>query len=138
MTDFVHTKNADFATFFMRYYVLPFDTWASLSHDQFDYVMRFETLADDFEHVLRQLGLQPERPLPFVNQTADRRREFEAYYPPRTRSRARRVFGPYMARWGYTFPLEWGIAGPTVLDRVAYRMFSFYAQLYWRLVRPRI
>jgi len=49
MTRFVRRTGADFPTFFLHYYVLPYDTWASLAHHRFGLVMRFETLADDFE-----------------------------------------------------------------------------------------
>ncbi len=64
MTRFVRRTDADFATFFLRYYVLPYDTWASLAHRRFEFVVRFETLAEDFEKVLRLLGVEPRRPLP--------------------------------------------------------------------------
>jgi Sulfotransferase family len=133
---FLRRTDADFATYFMRYYVLPHDTWASLSHDRFDYVIRFEHLAEDFETVLRRLAIEPKRPLPQANRTASRARRFEDYYPPSTWKRARRVFGPYMERWGYDFPAEWRVGSPTRFDRIGYSAFSFFARLYWRFVRP--
>ena len=135
MTRFVRKTDADFARFFLRYYVFPYDTWASLSHKRFNFVIRFETLAADFEHALRLIGLEPNRPLPVANPTADRRADFAAYYIPMTRSRARRVLGPYMARWGYRFPSSWGILGPTAMERRAYSLYSFFACLYWRYLR---
>jgi hypothetical protein len=135
MTRFVRRTDADFAAFFLRYYVLPYDTWASLSHKRFGFVMRFENLAEDFEHVLRSIGLEPERPLPVANPTGARQRDFEAYYVPRIRKRARRVLGPYMARWGYRFPPSWGPSAPSTTDWLAYRSYSFVACVYWRHLR---
>jgi hypothetical protein len=137
MFSYVRRTGADFPSFFLRYYVLPYDTWASLSHERFDYVMRFERLADDFEAVLRRIGIEPKRPLPLVNPTSERQRSFEDYYPPHTWRRARRVFGPYMERWGYRLPGSWGIDGPTAADRLAYRAYSAVAGVYWRHIRPR-
>ena len=135
MTRFVRRTDADFATFFLRYYVLPYDTWASLSHHRFDFVMRFETLAEDFERVLRLLGLELKRPLPVANPTASREVDYPSYYLPQIRGRARRVLGPYMARWGYRFPTTWGLRGPTRLDWLGYQIYSFFARTYWRYLR---
>ena len=42
---YVHDNDADFAQFFLKYYRLPFDNWSSLSHHNFDYVIRFENMA---------------------------------------------------------------------------------------------
>ena len=42
---FASQPDADFATYLRRYHVLPYDTWASISHDKIDFVMRFERLA---------------------------------------------------------------------------------------------
>ncbi len=135
MTRFVRRTDADFPAFFLRYYLLPYDTWASLAHRRFEFVMRFETLAEDFEKVLRLLGLEPRRSLPIANQTSSRQADYASYYVPRIRGRARRVLGPYMENWGYHFPGEWGISGPTTADRIAYRLYSFVARLYWRYLR---
>ncbi|HXG40434.1 MAG TPA: sulfotransferase family 2 domain-containing protein [Candidatus Limnocylindrales bacterium] len=138
MYRYLERTNADFPTFFLHFYRLPYDTWASLDHERFDYVMRFERLAEDFETVLRTIGIEPQRPLPIVNRTSGRDRNFAVYYPPETWQRARRVFGPYMERWGYEFPAEWNLEPPSTLHRAEYRLFSALAGVYWRLIRPRI
>ncbi len=121
MFRFLDRTDADFPAFFLRYYRFPYDTWASLSHARMDYVMRFETLAEDFERVLRAIGIEPVRPLPVVNRTSGRERDFDVYYPPRVRGRARRVFGPYAERWGYQLPAEWQLPPPSPLHRAEYR-----------------
>jgi len=136
MFGFLRRTDADFPTFFLRYYVLPYDTWASLSHRRFDFVMRFENLSADFEKALRQIGIEPVRPLALVNPTGARQRDFAYYYPPETWGRARRVFGPYMEKWGYGFPAEWGIQGPSTLHRAQYLLCGLVARFYWRVVRP--
>lgn len=138
MFRFVKRTDADFATFFMRFYVLPRDTWASLSHHKLDYIIRFEHLEEDFGEVLRLIGLAQERPLPLVNRTSSRDPEYARYYTPETISRARRVFGPYMERWGYEFPADWNVKPPSALHHAEYRAFSYLARIYWRYVRPRL
>jgi LPS sulfotransferase NodH len=132
---YLRRTDADFADYFMRYHVLPYDRWSSLSHDRFDFVIRFEHLADDFDEALRRIGIAPKRRLPQVNPTAARSRDWRDYYPPHTRARARRVFGPYMERWGYEFPAEWGVGGLRRSDRIGYAVFSAVAGVYWRYLR---
>jgi hypothetical protein len=133
---YVNANDADFGSFLRRFYILPYDTWASLSHHRFDYVMRFERLEDDFAEAIRRIGLDLIRPLPVVNSTASRRRSFVEYYTPDLIPRARRVFGPYMQRWGYAFPPSWPVDRPTAMDRAQYLLYGFVARMYWRFVRP--
>ena len=117
---------ADFASFFLRYYVVPFDTWASLSHGRFagDAI---RDPAEDFSRTLSLLGLEPVRPLPSANKTADRAADFASYYGERTHARAR-AFGPYMERWEYAFPPDWGIEAPSRLHRLDIDLLSFFAK----------
>jgi hypothetical protein len=138
MFDFVRKHEPDFSTFFLRFYRLPYDTWASLSHRRFDYVIRFERLSEDFDAVLRRIGIEPVRPLPALNRTGVRERDFSSYYTPEAQRRARRVCGPYMERWGYEFPTDWAIEAPSALHRAQYAVFSFFARFYWRYLRAYV
>jgi hypothetical protein len=135
MFRFIQQREPDFSTFFLRFYRLPYDTWASLSHRSFDYVIRFERLAEDFDQALRRIGIEPVRSLPVVNRTSARDRDFSTYYTPEAQRRARRVLGPYMERWGYAFPASWGVEPPSRLHRLEYAAYSFIARLYWRFFR---
>jgi hypothetical protein len=134
---YVVSNGADFSSFFLHFYRLPFDTWASLDHRKFDYVMRFERLADDFLAALRRIGVEPVRPLPSRNVTGGRERNFAEYYTPAAQRRALRVFGPYMRRWGYEFPTDWELPSPSPLHELSYQAFSHVARAYWTYIRPR-
>lgn len=138
MFRYVSREDADFSTFFLKFYQFPHDTWASLSHERFGFVMRFEQLSEDFEKALRLIGIEPVRPLPVVNRTSSRDRDFSSYYSPAAIRRARRVMGPYMERWGYAFPAAWNVKPPTRTHRIQYAIFSFFARLYWRYLRVYI
>lgn len=127
--------DAGFPRYFLRFYHVPFDTWARLSHDQLDFVIRFESLEEDFEKVLQLIGLTRVRPLPVKNPTRQKSGDFIDYYTPETHSRARRVFGPYMRRWGYEFPPSWEYRTPSVWADLAYRALAVPRTIYWRLVR---
>jgi hypothetical protein len=135
---FASQPDADFATYLRRYHVLPYDTWASISHDKIDFVMRFERLAEDFEEALKRIGIEPARRLPHTNPTRARDMEYTSYFPPGSHVLARRIFGGYMERWGYTFPPEWHLGQLTASERFAYATFSRLAGLYWLYVRPRL
>ncbi|MEO8509638.1 MAG: sulfotransferase family 2 domain-containing protein [Chloroflexota bacterium] len=135
---FVRRGRSDFGGFLRRFYPLPFDTWASLSHDRFDLVMRFERLTDDFAEALRLIGVEPVRPLPVANQTGQRDRDFSTYYDEGAQRHARRVFGPYMRRWGYELPPSWELAPPSRWHEAQYATVSAVGGLYWRHLRPRI
>jgi len=138
MFRYVASEDADFSTFFLKFYRFPHDTWASLSHERFGFVMRFERLADDFAEALQRIGIEPVRPLPVVNRTGRRDRDFASYYSPAAIRRARRVMGPYMERWGYEFPAAWRVRPPTRTHRIQYAIYSFFARLYWRYLRTYI
>lgn len=133
--NFTHRSEVDFPAYFKRYYRIPYDNWSVLSQQDFDFVIRFENLQEDFARVLSLIGIQPRRPLPAVNATAGRSRDFLSYYTPDIRGQAMRVFGPYMARWGYAFPAEWGESALPAWNRWEYTFFNFFRTIYWRFFR---
>lgn len=138
MFAYLKRTDASFSDFFLHFYHLPYDTWASLSHDRLDHLIRFESIVEDFDAALRKIGIDPVRPLPQVNRTGQRSQGFAEYYSPAARRRARRVMGPYMERWGYEFPEAWEMKPASPLHRAGYQAFSALAQVYWRALRPRM
>lgn len=131
--NFVRNSNVDFPTFFRKFYRLPYDNWSSLAHHRFDFIIRFENLQTDFAKALELIGIEPKGPLPAVNPTGEKRSDFLSYYTPEIHSQARWVFGPFMQKWGYDFPAEWG--DPSV-PRSSQMLFdvlsSFRRHLEWR------
>jgi hypothetical protein len=131
----VQDNDATFEQFLRRWYLLPYDTWASLDHKRMDTVLRFENLSDDFAEALRRIGLEPVRPLPVVNPTPARAREFESYYTPGAIGRAVWVFGPYMEQFGYRFPEAWGRRNVPAASRLLQRLVRVFRGLYWKYAR---
>ena len=115
--------------------LVPYNTWTSLDHGSIDMVLRFEHLPSDFEEALQRIGLEPKRPLPVVNKTPGRERDFVSYYTPEAIKRAVWVFGPYMEEWGYAFPAEWGHVRMPAWSRPAMRIARFYRGIYWKYFR---
>lgn len=134
----VERARSDFASFFKQSYRHPHSDWSSLSHKRFDFVIRYESLQEDFCRVLELMAIAQKRPLPCVNETPGKRQDFVSYYTPEIMARAKRVFGPYMQEWGYRFPLEWGDEPVAWLSRVEYHVIVLIKKLYWRHLRWRI
>jgi hypothetical protein len=135
---FVTRGEADFPTYFKRFYKIPYNTWSGMSHKRFDFIIRFENLQEDFATTLQRIGLEQVRPLPLVNKTTQKDRDFLTYYTPDTIARAKRVFGPYMRQWGYTFPPEWGVGEVSAWDQAGFAFFNMFRTVYWRYLRYRI
>jgi hypothetical protein len=132
--NFVTKNDASFPEFFKRFYFLPYDDWSSLDHRKMDYVIRFENLAEDFETALDRIGLACVRPLPVMNKTASRTRDFTSYYSPNIRRRAEWVFASYYRRWGYKFPEDWDLAEFRSAEPV-FRFANLFRNFYWLYLR---
>lgn len=129
--NFIQETDADFSTFFKKYYQWPYDNWSSLAHKKFDYVIHFENLQEDFAEVLKLLNIEQKRPLPIVNKTQEKA-SFWSYYTPDIREQATQVFGPFMEKWGYCFPDDWGNYPVSQADRLKYQLVSALKKLKWR------
>jgi hypothetical protein len=105
---FVHGQDASFEAYFQHFRRRPFNNMLAVSEDGLDYVMRFEDLQAEFRRVLGRLGLEAVRPVPVQNKTAQRRADWRSYYTPAIIPQAKRQFGPFMRKWDYVFPEEWG------------------------------
>ena len=136
--DFVRQHQPTFASYFERYYRTPYSNWSMLSHKNFDFIIRFERLQDDFAEALRRVGIEPVRPLPHTNPTGKKNRDFLSYYTPDVRDRAKWVFGPYMQKWGYEFPPDWGKTQISSWNQFQFDFLNAFRMVYWKYLRNRI
>ena len=141
--DFV-VQGGDFVSYFKRFYsnAKTYFNWYLVAHRPFDFVLRNEHLGEDFEQALRMLGVTPVRPLPFSNRTTDKR-DFLSYYTPEIQGEARRIFGPFMKRWGYAFPSAWGDGEAPLSSELSFRAMEAASKSLSRVMRlgphdPRI
>jgi chondroitin 4-sulfotransferase 11 len=65
-----------------------------------DYIMRFETLGDNFRRVCAELDI-PATPLPHYNRS--RREHYSSYYDGELRALVSERFALEIERFGYTF-----------------------------------
>jgi len=133
---FIQENEADFTAFFLKFYKIPYNNWSSMAHDRFDFIIRFESLADDFAKVIELMGLELKRPLPSENKTAKKKKDFFSYYDtPEAIERAKRVFGPYMQKWGYEFPAAWGDHQVSWWDQIEFEFYNIFRNVYWKYLR---
>jgi len=105
---FAQTEDPSFAKYLHAFYKFVYNSRACLLPDDLGCLMRYENLQHDFRSVVARLGLPVVRDLPVRNPTTLREGSFEDYYTPDVRDHAQKVFGPFMQRWGFQFPQDWG------------------------------
>jgi hypothetical protein len=134
--DFVTDKDADFSRYFLRFYRLPYDNWSLVSHGYCDFVIRFENLQSDFRRALELIGIKKEILLPVRNKTAGRESNYVQYYNSEAIERAKYIFGPFMKKWGYQFPPEWGPAPISRRTEKEYELVNMIRKPYWLYLKP--
>jgi hypothetical protein len=128
---YIQDQDPDFASFFLKFYTRPYTNTSSLSGNPPNFVIRFEHLQEDFGRALALLGIEQRRPLPCPEQNEDKARDFRSYYTPECYERAKRVFGPFMNKWGYKFPRQWGIASLHWTSKVHFELRDALKRFYW-------
>ncbi|MGD2166362.1 MAG: sulfotransferase family 2 domain-containing protein [Anaerolineae bacterium] len=134
---FLRRTGADFGSYFLKFYWLPYDNWSSLAHHRFDFTIRFETLQEDFERLLKLLGIHQRRALPAANPTGGKSAPFRSYFTGETHQRAQWVFGPFMRKWGYTFPPRWNAIEMRPVNDVLFHIVSIYRNARRRHLSPK-
>ncbi len=112
-----------------------YDDMSTLDHDKMDFIMRFETLSQDFERVLAELGIPQVRPLPKHNVTQGKKGFLEYYDTEEIRRAAAKKVGPFLEGSPYELPKEWGEMRHSVWDRFNFKVHHFIRIISWRYVR---
>ncbi len=68
-----------------------------------DFVGRYENLTEDFDIVLRHLGLEGKVTLPKVNTSANREADYRAYFTEKTRKLVESWYQREISTFGYSF-----------------------------------
>lgn len=129
---YIHNSELTFESFFLgpRIWDRPYSNMIDVSAPALDYVMRFEHLDEDFAEVLHNLGIEQVRPVPKTNKTRGRRSNWESYFTPPMITKAKKMYGPFMERWGYEFPYEWGPCRVSRFKEAEYKLSIQMKKLY--------
>ena len=122
--EFIRKSNANFEDYFRKYYKRPFSSLIDISSSRYDFVIRYECLQEDFSEVLRLLGIQQVSPVPILNKTNEKKERWETYYTKDIIDQAKKICGPFMEKWGYDFPPEWGDYKTSLSSKLEYYLVS--------------
>lgn len=129
---FIQKHDLDFSAYFKKYFFYPYDNWSRLDHKNFNYVIRFEHLQEDFSKVLQNIGVEQIRPLPQINKTRNKEKNYIDYFTPEIRQRAINVFGPFMKKWDYAFTNDWSNIKISPLWEMEFNILGFVRSIYWK------
>ena len=71
--------------------------------EQADFVLKFESLQEDFSSFLKSIKIDKEITIPIINQTSSRKSDYRCYYNSISRQIVRRAFREDFRRYGYSF-----------------------------------
>ena len=128
----VQKHKPDFFTFFKKFYKLPYNDYSMFFDKHIDHVLHFENLEDDFNKTLKILGIKPVRPLPFLNTTKAKKKSFYDYYTHETRNHAIKIYGPFIKKWNYKFPEDWGEISISSWTNIKFKIVSLLKLLYYK------
>lgn len=96
---------ADYLARKKRAFVNNFELYSEPGGDDIivDFIGRYENLTEDFDFILRKLGLEGRTALPVVNATPGRGSDYRAMFNDETRKRIEGWYGPEIKTFGYSF-----------------------------------
>ena len=133
---FIIQNNADFETYFLKFFKWPYSNWSIIHHKKMAHLIRFEHLVEDYRKVFTAVGLPITRDLPQANKTPEKKADFWSYYTSdEANRRAKFVFGPFMRYWGYSFPESWASVKEPIHAQLVYNFLNFFRKIYWQFLR---
>ncbi|MGY8987700.1 MAG: hypothetical protein ACKVG7_03995 [Flavobacteriales bacterium] len=133
MFDFIQNNNATFQEYFLRFHTKPFDNFSSLTLDNCDYIIRYESIENDYLTALRKSGVENPKPLPVENKTTGKKKELSEYYTTEIQDRALFIFGPFLEKYGYGFPEDWKNKDIPYTSYFLFKIGGYIRRWKWKL-----
>ncbi len=127
--NFIHKKNTTFQDYFIRFFKKPYDNFSSLTIDECDFVIKYENIAEDYLLALKKSGVKNPRPLPVANKTAGKKKDILAYYTNDIKDQTISVFGPFLEKYNYSFPSEWGEVNVPFISKMQFLILGFFRKI---------
>ncbi len=106
--NYIKDNNSSFQQYFKKFHKKPYDNLSSLTIDNCDFVIRYENLAEDYLLALKKVGVSNPKPLLVANKTVGKNNDLSTYYTNDIKEISIAVFGPFLEKYNYSFPEEWG------------------------------
>jgi hypothetical protein len=106
--NYIKDNNSSFQHYFKKFHQKAYDNLSSLTIDNCDFVIRYETIAEDYLFALKQAGVSNPKPLPVANRTVGKKNDILYYYTNDIKEISIAVFGPFLEKYNYSFPEVWG------------------------------
>jgi len=135
--DFIHKHEATFQQYFKLFFKNPYDNLASLTIDNCDYLIRYESISKDYLVALKKAGIKNPRPLPVANKTEGKKKDILTYYTEDVKERAIYVFGPFLEKYNYAFPPSWGKVNIPLTSTLKFFLFGFLRRIYTKHIRKK-
>ena len=128
---FIVEKNATFQEFFLKFYKLPYDNFASLTFQNCNYIIRYENIEKEYKKALEMAGIKNPRSLPVENKTSNKKSNTNLYYKKEIHKRAIFVFGPFFKEYGFQFPSKWS-NNTYIFSYFIYMILKIFRKWRWR------
>ena len=127
--NYIKDNNSSFQQYFKKFHQKPYDNLSSLTIDNCDFVIRYETFSEDYLLALKKAGISNPKPLPVVNKTVGKNKEILAYYTDDIKDRAISIFGPFLEKYDYSFPEEWGSVKTPLKSKLEFLVLGILRKL---------
>ena len=107
--NYIKDNSSSFQQYFKKFYRKPYDNLSSLTIDNCDFVIRYETIEEDYLLALKKAGISNPKPLPVANKTVGKKNDLLSYYTDDIKEISIAVFGPFLKKNNYLFPELWGV-----------------------------
>ncbi len=123
-------QSSTFENFFLRFYRFPYYDWALSEKRYCDFIIKQENIQNDFEIVIKKIGLKKVRDIPVQNKTKGKKNIDEYFISSKSRRRAEKIFTPYMNEFGYECPWEKELYKYPFYLNILFYLHSFFKRVY--------
>ena len=128
---FIQNNNASFQEFFLKFFILPYDNYASITMNKCDFVIRYENIESDYLQALEKCGINDPKPLPVANKTIGKNKNMNDYYTKDIQQRASFIFGPFLKKHGYNIPSHWPTNNFSKSSSFLFNCLGFIRNIKW-------
>ena len=133
--NYITDNNATFQEYFLKFHSNPYDNYSSITIDNCDFVIRYENIAEDYLLALNKVGVESPSPLPVANKTVGKKNDLSEYYTEKIRKKAIYVFGPFLAKYNYSFPENWGDINIPLLSIIKFKVMGVLRRINEKFIK---